>query len=1410
MSHIRELKVGIGSYTAGDDVLQVEGNVSVVGVVSTTSGIDITGVSTLAGNVFVGSAVSIYASSGIVSATSFYGDGSNLTGVSGSGISDVVEDTTPQLGGNLDLNSKDITGTGNLNITGVVTATSFVGSLTGSASSLSGVSSSFLLDYNNFSNTPTIPTNNNQLTNGAGYITTSFTNTNQLTNGAGFITTSFTNTNQLTNGAGFVTFTNNNQLTNGAGYITTSFTNTNQLTNGAGFITSSDNISGTAAGLSGSPDIAVTNITSGIVTATTFVGSLTGSATSLSGVSSSFLLDYNNFTNTPTIPTNNNQLTNGAGYITTSFTNTNQLTNGAGFITSSDDISGTSAGLSGSPSITVNAISATSAEFSGNVTIGGTLTYEDVTNIDSVGVVTARLGVNVTGGEISVGAAFSVGQAGVVTATTFDGSLATSNLTGTITNAQLAGSIANAKLANSSIAIGGVTFNLGDTDATPAFDLSDATSYPFTSLTGVTTEISADTTPQLGGNLDLNSKDITGTGNLNITGVSTISTGVGTVHVGLGDTTLLVDGNARVTGILTIGTGSITLDPTAKKIEGIEEIIIGAANTITIKQDDKGEIEFTDATGAQKSVGIGTTVSINTSGIITATSFVVGDDKEIKLGDSQDLKVLHSTLNRIVISASDGADNDMYGNSVAIGTSKIVIGAYLDDDGGSGTGSAYIYDHDGSNQVKINASDAAADDNFGEMVGIGGTIVVVAADGADGVATNAGKAYIFDLSGNELGIVTASDGAANDRFGYSVAVGTSKFVVGAVYNDDAGTSSGSAYIFDHDGSNQVKITASDASSGDYFGESVAIGATIIAVGARAASTGGALYLFDHSGNQLQKINPSNSASGDNFGSAVSVGPTKIIVGAWSDDGDGGEAQGSAYIYDIDGTNEIKLTASDGAAYDYYGKSVAAGPTYVFVGTTQGDEGATNSGVVYRYELDGSNETKLTSNDPQSNGGFGYSVAVGSGKVLIGERDGDGTNADGSGAAHLFNENVGSHLDNITGDLFIQNASNNINSNIFIRARPDENSIICNDDGSVELYYNAARKLETISTGATVTGDLYATTFYGDGSNLTGVSGSGISNVVEDTTPQLGGNLDLNSKTINGTGNINITGVVTATTFDGSLATSNLSGTVTNAQLAGSIANAKLANSSIAIGGVTLNLGDTDATPAFDLSDATDYPFTSLTGITTVISGDTTPTLGGNLDANSKDITGINNINVSGIATATTFDGSLATSNLSGTITNAQLAGSIANAKLANSSIAIGGVTLNLGDTDATPAFDLSDATDYPFASLTGVTTEVSGDTTPQLGGDLDLNSKNVTGTGSMNVTGIITATSFGGSAANMTNLTGASAATYGDASNSAQIVVDANGRITSISNVSISGGGGGGGSSGISTGKAIALSFIFG
>ena len=180
-----------------------------------------------------------------------------------------------------------------------------------------------------------------------------------------------------------------------------------------------------------------------------------------------------------------------------------------------------------------------------------------------------------------------------------------------------------------------------------------------------------------------------------------------------------------------------------------------------------------------------------------------------------------------------------------------------------------------------------------------------------------------------------------------------------------------------------------------------------------------------------------------------------------------------------------------------------------------------------------------------------------------------------------------------------------------------------------------------------------------------------------------------------------------------------------------------------------------------------------------------------------------NLHVSGIST---FQGDISAVNINSTgiVTAASFVGSgsgltnIPNSALDNSTVSYGGVQVNLGGSDATPAFDLSDATNYPYSSLTGITTEIVGDTTPQLGGDLDVNGNNIIGTGNVNLTGIITATSFTGNGANLTGLTGASASTYGDANTTPVITVDSNGRITGISTVATagsgSGSGGGGGS----------------
>ena len=97
---------------------------------------------------------------------------------------------------------------------------------------------------------------------------------------------------------------------------------------------------------------------------------------------------------------------------------------------------------------------------------------------------------------------------------------------------------------------------------------------------------------------------------------------------------------------------------------------------------------------------------------------------------------------------------------------------------------------------------------------------------------------------------------------------------------------------------------------------------------------------------------------------------KIVVGAYNHNGIN---SGSVYVYDLDGSNEVKITASDGAATDHFGYSVAVGDSKIAVGV-YGDDNA--SGSVYVYDLDGSNEVKITASDGVNDDEFGYSVAVG--------------------------------------------------------------------------------------------------------------------------------------------------------------------------------------------------------------------------------------------------------------------------------------------------------------------------------------------------------------------------------------------------------------------------------------------------
>ena len=314
---------------------------------------------------------------------------------------------------------------------------------------------------------------------------------------------------------------------------------------------------------------------------------------------------------------------------------------------------------------------------------------------------------------------------------------------------------------------------------------------------------------------------------------------------------------------------------------------------------------------------------------------------------------------------------------------KIVVGAYGATPNGAVSGAAYTYDLDGTNEFKIIPTDGASDDYFGIATAVGDGKIVIGAHAVDANGGDSGAVYVYDINGSNEVKITPSDGAASDQFGRAVAVGDGKVVVGAKYDDDDGNSSGSAYIYDYDGTNEVKITASDGTASDTFGWSVAVGNNKVAVGARMNNGGrGAVYVYNLDGSGETKITASDAWMSDYFGWSVAIGNNKIVVGAPFEDSKG-DAAGQVYIYNLNGSGEVKITAPDGAAVDFFGESVAIGDNRIVVGSKSDDDNGADSGSVYVFYTSGGFSTKITASDGAANDKFGYSVGVADGKVVVG-------------------------------------------------------------------------------------------------------------------------------------------------------------------------------------------------------------------------------------------------------------------------------------------------------------------------------------------------------------------------------------------------------------------------------------------
>jgi len=302
--------------------------------------------------------------------------------------------------------------------------------------------------------------------------------------------------------------------------------------------------------------------------------------------------------------------------------------------------------------------------------------------------------------------------------------------------------------------------------------------------------------------------------------------------------------------------------------------------------------------------------------------------------------------------ASDGKAHDWFGYSSAISGNVAVIGARFDR---TGSGSAYIFDvTTGEQRFKLIADDGHANDEFGFSVSISGNIAVVGAHFADDLGNGSGSAYAFDATtGQQLFKLLASDGAAGDGFGYSVAVSGNLAVIGSPFDDDRGSESGSAYVFDVTTGQQIAKLL--PVSGRGFGHSVAMSGNLAVIGGEGNSLNGrfsgSASVFDvMTGQQLFMLLPSDGAINDHFGTSVSISGNKAVIGAYQDKDNGG-ASGSAYIFDVTTGEQLsKLLAADGDRNDYFGNSVAISDSVAVIGTPNNDIKGRDSGSAYVFEL----------------------------------------------------------------------------------------------------------------------------------------------------------------------------------------------------------------------------------------------------------------------------------------------------------------------------------------------------------------------------------------------------------------------------------------------------------------------------
>ncbi len=309
--------------------------------------------------------------------------------------------------------------------------------------------------------------------------------------------------------------------------------------------------------------------------------------------------------------------------------------------------------------------------------------------------------------------------------------------------------------------------------------------------------------------------------------------------------------------------------------------------------------------------------SVDISGNFLIAGAFLNDEVASSAGAAYIFEYIEETgewVQQQMLLAPDGHYASQFGTSVSISDNLVVIGAPNQIVNSFDPGAAYAFQLSNDKQswkfrAKLLASNGADEDRFGESLSIDGEYVIVGAKNAFVHSWSSGTAYVFkqgvnenDLLWFEQSILIPSDGAENDHFGLSVAISGTTSVVGANQNNnELGFNAGAAFVFEYDANKQqwvehTKLIASDGDTNDRFGK-VAIEDNVIVVGAtrhnQPVENAGGAYVFQFSPENESwiehgKVIASDLNYGDNFGAQIDVCNGIAIV--------------SAPFYDIPGTN----------------------------------------------------------------------------------------------------------------------------------------------------------------------------------------------------------------------------------------------------------------------------------------------------------------------------------------------------------------------------------------------------------------------------------------------------------------------------------------------------------------------------